>query len=379
MKSSLLAGYPRLRRWLPWVLWAGAAAVSVPMAMSQAGVGSSPAVIQPRIASLAPIRTGHRLRVAKIFVRPGQPVKSGDLLVQMDTTEIDADLAVAQAKLAYVEIMADWHELRLQDERARTSHALASRAERAALDVARIVAEAEHDRSELAQLDANLAVEQQLVGDQLASAERLRSMRLARAALGKKVEQYAAAVAGARTSVSGASKRLTEWHQDPRDQAAGAFASSPGRGRAAAVELQRREIAKLELVRSYHEIRAPFDGRVGEVQAQVGQLSADPASPMVTLVEEHSSTAIAYLGQLKASQVRVGDLARLVPRDLSGPALQGRVTALAPSISEIPERFRRVPRLPEYGRNVYIRLDVPANLPGQAFDAVFRRGPGGGT
>jgi hypothetical protein len=73
-------------------------------------------------------------------------------------------------------LVAGWQQLRMLDDRTRTSHELAFTAERAAVDVARIVAEAEHDRSELVQLDANMALEQKLVGDQLASADRLKSM-----------------------------------------------------------------------------------------------------------------------------------------------------------------------------------------------------------
>jgi multidrug resistance efflux pump len=147
--------------------------------------------------------------------------------------------------------------------------------------------------------------------------------------------------------------------------------------RTAAGELQRREIARLELLRKYHEIRAPFDGRVGEILLRVGELSADPASPVITIVEEYSRSAIAYLKQSDAHRVNLGDLAKLVPRDLSGPALTGRVIALAPNITEIPQRFRRVPTLHEFGRNAYVQLDVQANLPGQAYDAVFRRPKGG--
>jgi multidrug resistance efflux pump len=149
--------------------------------------------------------------------------------------------------------------------------------------------------------------------------------------------------------------------------------------RAVATELQRREIALIEFERKQHEVRAPFDGRVGEILAHVGDLSADPGTPILTLVEEQSKTAIAYLAQTNAQKVRLGDTVRLVPRDLSGARLTGRVTALAPSITELPIRFRRIPNLHEFARNVYIQLDAPANLPGQAFDAVFRHGGGGGT
>ena len=132
------------------------------------------------------------------------------------------------------------------------------------------------------------------------------------------------------------------------------------------------------MLRKYHEIRAPFDGIVGEILVRVGELSADPASPVVTVVEEQSKTAIAYVRQEKANRVHLGDLVKLVPRDLLGPPLTGRVIALAPSVTEMPERFRVIPNLHEYGRNVYIALDAPAHLPGQAFDAIFKRPKGGG-
>jgi membrane fusion protein, multidrug efflux system len=375
MKSNFLATRPRLRRYLPWGLWAVALAVAVPMAMSQAGVGSSPAVIQVRSASLSPMRTNHRLRITKILVTPGQKVKADEVLMQMDTTEIDYDLAVAQAKLAYIEILAGWKQVGMLNDRARTSHELSVSAEHASLDVARIITEAERDRSELAQLDINLAAEQRLVTDQLSGSERLKTMKQQRAALAKKVEEYKAAVVQARKSASGSTRRLGEWSKDPNGPATPTLEAD---ARAAAGELQRREIATIELMRKFCEVRAPFDGRVGDILAQVGDLSADPTLPLITVIEEQSKTAIAYVAQSNAQKIRLGDTVRLIPRDLVGPHLTGRVTALAPSITEIPQRFRRIPNLQEFGRNVYVQLDAPANLPGQAFDAVFRHNSGGG-
>jgi multidrug resistance efflux pump len=377
MKSSFLASNPRLRRALPWALWGLAAVIAIPLAMSQAAVGSSPAVIDARVASLAPIRTRHRLRVAKVLVTPGQKVKQGELLVQMDTAEVDLELAVAQAKLAYVEIIAGWQQVRLLDDRARTTHELSATAERAAIDVARIIAEAERDRSELTQLDLNLSSEQQLVSDQLASSERLKELKQQRAALSKKVDGYKQAVAQARKSASGSTRRLGDWSKDPKTTTAMNEVRQAD-VRTAATELQRRQIALLEFERKQHEIRAPFDGRVGEVLVRVGDLSSDPGTPVVTLAEEQSRMAIAYLAQTNANKIQVGDTVRLVARDLAGPPMTGRVTALAPTITEIPIRFRRVPALHEFGRSAYIQLDAPSNLPGQAFDAVFRHGNGGG-
>jgi multidrug resistance efflux pump len=381
MKSRFLATHPRLRRFLPWGMWGVAAAVGIPIVISYTGYGSSPAVIDSRVAMLAPMRTAHRLRIEKILVSPGQKVKQGELLVQMNTSEIDADLAVAQAKLAYIEVAEGWRQLLLVGDRVRTSSTLASTAERAAIDMARIVAEAERDRSELLQLDANLEAEQKVVNDQLAGVERLREMKRQRAALSKKVEQYKVAVDRARKSATGSVQRLGDWTTGAKNAGSAAMgpANLPGDMRSAALELQRQEIARLQNDRSHHEVRAPFDGIVGEVKQQIGDLSADPEMPVVTLVEERSSVAIAYLSQSDATKVRVGDLARLVPRDLSGARLYGRVTSLAPNIVEIPIRFRHIPNVIEFGRAVYIRLDKPDGLPGQAFEAAFSHGNGAGT
>ena len=108
MKSSFLGSHPRLRRSLPWALWGLAAAIAIPLGWSYAGVGSSPAVVQARVVPLSPMRTDHRLRVSKILVKPGQSVKQGEVLMQFDTAEVEADLAVARAKLVYEELMARW-------------------------------------------------------------------------------------------------------------------------------------------------------------------------------------------------------------------------------------------------------------------------------
>lgn len=377
MRSSLWATRPRLRRAVPWALWGLAALVATPLVMAEAGIGSSPAEIQANVAMLAPIRTAHRLWVSKILVTPGQRVKAGQLLVEMDHTMIDADLAVAEAKLAYVEILAGWQQLRMIDARARTTHVLASGAESSALDVARIVAEAERDRSELSQLDVNMEAEQRLVTDQLAGSERLKAMRLQRAALAKKVEEYKLAVAAARRKVGGATARLSSWSKGAEDPKSAA--PSPTDLRRRAVALQQQEIDRLQIERSHYVVRAPFDGCVGQVLTEVGMMSADPSLPLVTVVKDRSKVAIAYLSQSDAKRILVGDRVRLIARDAGTAPITGHVTALAPNVAELPVRFRHFPHLPEFGRNAYIELDAPADLPGQAFDAVFRRAGGGGT
>jgi len=382
MRSSFLASSPKLRRALPWVLFGLAATIAIPLAWSYAGVGSSPAVVQARVVPLSPMRTDHRLRVSKILVKPGQSVKQDELLMQFDTAEIEADLAVARATLVYEELMARWQEIKMRESQARTTHAFAANAERAAVDAARLKAEAERDRSELAQLEVNLALEEKLVGDQLADSKQLNEMRQLKAALTKKVQEYQIAVNQARKSAAGSSSRLNALRKGTKSAGPVAVAGTGSveelSAQFAAGELHRAQIKRLEIIRSFHEIRAPFDGRVGDILLQVGQLCADPTVPAITIVEEPATTAVAYLQEAASDRIGIGDIAKLVPRDLSGATLTGRVIALAPSVTEMPPRFWKLPNSPAFGRTVHIRLDKAGGLAGQAYNAVFNRGSGAG-
>ncbi len=364
MKSSLPArGW---RRALPWIMWGSVAAVAVPFAWKQAGVGSSPAVVEGRVAKLTAPRSRERERVLKVLVKPGQPVKAGQLLVQMDTTRIDAELAAARAQLDYIRLDTHWRSVRARDSHALASHELATTAERAAVEAARIVAEAERDRSALSEIDVNLALEQKLVGDQLADSERLKAMRVERAALAKKVHEYRGAVARVRREASGSTQRLGAWQaKSPSGEPSVADLVD------SAVEAQRQAIKILEVFRSQLDIRAPFDGRVSQVSAVEGELCGDPALPLVTVAEERSSEVTAYVNQGRAERIAMGERVRIIPREAAGPTLTGRVVGLSPNLQEIPVRFRHIPTMQEFARSVRVQLDSPASLPGMACDAVF--------
>jgi multidrug resistance efflux pump len=360
-------------------LWLAAGGTAIWQGWSIAGIGTSPAEVEAKVAEVSAPRTRQRLRVSEVLVSPGQAVKAGEILVRMDTSDIDAELAIAQARLHELELAARSQQVKLLDDHTRANQQFAVAAERAALDVSRISTEEERDRAELAQLEVAIVREQKLVGDQLANAQHLNELSVKRAALAKKVDEYALAVKQARKGASGTTQRLDQWKRVGKVGAPGEDSHLADRlaPAQAAVETQRQEVHHLELQRARHEIKAPFAGRVGEIFLQPGQISADPASPIVTVVGEQPKTAIAYVDQVKAPKIHVGAKVQLVPRDLDGPPLTGLVVAVGPSITEIPIRFRRVQNLHEYGRNVYIVLDTPAALPGQAFDAVIGRGPGG--
>jgi len=380
VSSDSLLRRPAIRRVLPWGLWTCALAAVLALGFRSTGLGIAPAVVETRSVALKCPRTAHRLSVEAVLASPGDPVKAGQVLVRMDPSEVEVDLAIQKARLRELELAVSSVRVKLQDDRARTANQLAAQSERASLEVARTVADAERDRSELSQLDEALGQEQKLVSDQLADFEHLNGLKLKRAALGRKVEETRGTVERTRAAANGAARRLADWRKTVVGTQADTTSHlldqiAPAR---AAAEAQRERVRRLELLRSQLELKAPFDGRVGEVLLRPGETAAAVDAAIVTVVDDRPTTAIAYVDQRWASRVQVGDRAELIPRDRSGPARLGRVTALGPNIGELPLRFRRFPNVREFGRTVFIKLEVTATLPGQAFDATFRPAAGGG-
>lgn len=326
--------------------------------------------------SLSCPRTPQRLRVESVLVSPGEAVAAGQVLARMDASEVDAELAAARLDLERLELEVVSLEIRRRDDRARATNQLEVQAERAVLELAQVSAEAQHDRSELSQLEALMLQEQGLVADRLADFERLEELKLRRAGLVAKLSDQQGAVEHARRGAAAAGRRLSDWRGVPV-----AGASLPLREElapaGAAVAAQRDHLRELEATRMRLELKAPFDGRVEQVLLHPGETAAADGI-VVTVVDDRPTRAVAYVDERMATHVHVGDRARLVPRDSSGPSVVGRVEALGPAIAELPARFSPFPAQRRYGRTVYIQLDAPASLPGQAFDASFRAESGGG-
>lgn len=356
-------------RWAPWALYALAALATLPLFASTAGVTSAPAEIEVRRVTVSCPRTAQRLRVAEVLVAPGDAVTAGQLLARMDSSEMDAELDEARLKLRELELAVTSVEVRSGADRLRAADRLAYRAEQAAAALARLSAEQQQGRSELAQIDAWLAQEQALVADRVADLDRLNALKLRGAGLAARLGELERGVKQARRAARDSGARLAGW----RGAAAGA--PSPVEGEVAparaAAAAQRERVRLLEAARRRLDLEAPFDGRVEDVLLQPGE-TATNESAVVTVVDDRSTTrAVAFVAERFAARIRVGDRARLVPRDGSGPALHGRVRALAPSIAALPLRFATNPDQPVHGRRAYIELDAPAALPGQAFDASF--------
>jgi hemolysin D len=339
---------------------------------SVSSVGVVAAHAEARQATVTAPRTARVLRVA---AQPGDSVRAGDILVALDPTGADIDLAIARAELRTLQVNAIAEELDLRGSDLLSSARLAQEAERATVDLAALSSEEKRDRAELAQLDSLIARQQQLVDAKIASSEQRDQLVLQRSSVAQRVVEYDALLTAARAHEAAARDRLRAWRvAREKGGPAGlplAARTAPGLALAAA---QEERVRQLELLRDQLVLQAPIAGRIAEVLVSEGDTArADQA--VVVIVDDHPLRVIAWVEERAAHGVKIGDRASLRPSDRGGAARNGTVRALSPSIAELPARFRVVPTQPTFGRAVYISLEAAAGveppLPGQAFDVVF--------
>lgn len=239
--------------------------------------------------------------IAAIPVQDNQPVKAGDLLVQMDDRDYRSRLAEADAELA----------------QAVASSGHGAQAGQAVAQLAAASAQADAARADVAQAEADA---ERAARD----AERLRSL------LDRKLvsaQQYDAAETGERA----ARARLNAAREAAK--AATQQVSAAGaalRGADARVEAARaaRDIAAHQLADT--KIVAAIDGRVNQRSAEVGQL-VQVGQPLMNLVPANDIWVTANLKETQIRDVHVGNSAEVEIDAYPGVKWEGKVESLSPA------------------------------------------------
>jgi adhesin transport system membrane fusion protein len=292
-----------------------------------------------------------------IFVRPGQLVKRGDLLVRLDRTQAGAEygssVATSQAlaaKIARLEAEVSGREpvypsgdedMARQVAIERSLHAT-RRAELASLEGAasarlvqaqRSVAEAQSQRAaKIASRDAAIA-ERDLIRPLVERGiePRLSLMQADSAAAIARSEAMAAtsAISRAQAGVSEARASLNQVRQDWRSRAGEELAAA--RGEAAS---RTRGLPALESRLSRTVVRAPLSGRINRVLVTTTGGSIKPGDPLVEIVPSGESLLVeAMVNPKDIAFVRLNQRAE-VSITAYDPAiygsLDGRVVAISP-------------------------------------------------
>ncbi|WP_437277525.1 HlyD family efflux transporter periplasmic adaptor subunit [Sorangium sp. So ce375] len=302
---------------------------------------------------ISPVETA---RVASIEVTVGQQVEAGQVIATLDTSVIDAEIAVAKAEKTQVE--AD-----LQMEMAVLEQELDANRETVERHLAVHREEQRRAIAEAKVLDSEISRVKQLVENRQAVLDDLTKLDLQHASV------TAIASEKPRTlSVLTEQLKATERRRNGlRDRTSGLAAKLD-----ADVRVKAEYIAMLEQRRATYVLRAANAGHVTSIDKQPGDV-VPAGEPLVQLLSARTGArAVACVPERFALGVNDGDAAELWIRGQLGDAIPGTVVAVGPLVSQLPPRCWPTPEMPAWGRVVTISLDAPmALVPGQAFDITF--------
>jgi membrane fusion protein (multidrug efflux system) len=260
--------------------------------------------------------------VSAVHVADYQQVKKGDLLLELQDSDYQAEVAQANAGVAAAKAAIENNRRQKQLQQAKIDRALAG------------VSQAQ---AEISAARAGIAAAQADLDRALSERRRQEALIQANATTNQKVEQVVAAEEGARAQLNSRQASLEQ---------AGALLSSSQ----SAVEAERRGLdvmnsedaelianlrgreaalaaAKVDL--GYTRIYSPGDGTVGERQVRPGQL-VSPGTQVISFVDKTKWVQANYR-ETQLTNVRVGDPADIRIDEYPGQAIHGKVVELAPA------------------------------------------------
>jgi membrane fusion protein (multidrug efflux system) len=267
---------------LRWDAWVGNAATQT----------TNDAYIRAEISKLSSRVAGEVLKVA---VTDFQRVKAGELLVQIDPADYEAQVAQAEATVEGAQAVLDNLGNQIELQYATIAQAQASQVAAAAADV-----EARQEQ------------------------ERQQSLSQSEAGTRQKLEQATAAYAKAEADLR-ASRAVIAAQQHQLEVLQGTK-----KQRAAEIAGAKAQLAAARLKLGYTRISAPFDGVVSERQVQPGDY-VNIGSNLINVVPLPRVYVIANYKETQLTHVVPGQPVDVTVDSFPGQPLHGRVERIAPA------------------------------------------------
>ncbi|WP_312015085.1 HlyD family secretion protein [Bradyrhizobium lablabi] len=265
-----------------WNAWVGGATIQT----------TNDAYVRAELTKLSSRVAGEVLTVA---VKDFQRVKAGDLLVQIDPADYEAQVAQAEAGVAAAQAALDNLSNQIELQYATIAQAEAARVSAEALEV-----EARQEE------------------------ERQHSLTQTEAGTRQRFEQATAAYAKAQADVR-ASRAVIAAQRHQLEVLQG-----NKKQRAADLDAAKATLAAAKLKLGYTRIVAPFDGVTGERQVQPGDY-VNIGTNLVNVVPLPDVYVIANYKETQLTRVRPGQPVEITVDTFPNERLRGRVERIAPA------------------------------------------------
>lgn len=249
-------------------------------------------------------------RIQTLTVQEGEPVKSGQLIATIESEDLQAALAAAQANVSSERSKLNGSEETVRQNQGETSSATRSaEAQERAAQAQYEQAQAQYEHQQ-ADTSRTVALAQQGIMSAQARDEQVTALNAARAAVDS--AQHNLTAAQAQFKQAQAHELLTAVSARTVDATRAEAANAKALADQARVE------------ESYAQVVAPIDGRVDVWAARQGEVVA-AGTPIVTVMDLTQTWVYAPLPETQADSVELGDSLRVVMP--SGEAIEGKVIA----------------------------------------------------
>jgi len=362
-----------MRTLLVIAVWFGSAAAAVWLSSEDAAVADAPGQVTAEESKIAAVESG---RLVELLVHPGQRVEAGQLLARLDTSVLEREIAVAQARLKQygAETQASAAVMESDGYASERSFQMDLDEVAGQLDSAR--AEQARQSTELKHLQEEIARQMQFVKQGLAKVDRIDDLEIRRKLLADAVAQWPGRIAALEQRRKEATARLEQWRTQHR-------ASTAPVSREARLQPLRDRIAEqveaLRMLRTRLEgakLIAPSGGNVVTLLARQGDV-VRAGDPFAVLSCPTRRLVVAYVNERDGNRIAAGAPALLRRRTPMREELLTKVARVADVVSQVPPRFWLTPMLAQWGREVYLEVPVEMRLDtGEAVDVKFLAGDG---
>jgi multidrug resistance efflux pump len=319
----------RLQNRWPFFAWLAVALLATYFYLRGTQYGTLPGSAQTMKCDLSPLATD---RVKAVFVKIGDSVTNGQIVAQMDTTIVDAQVAEGEANLAAAQNSWAAYEEQMLSLVRTCDNEIAS----TETTIAQQKAQKEADLAKLGELRSMQSKRDALFKSKLISEVEDDALRPEIAGLEKSVAAYDPLITMFESTLERRKKDRTDLQQSLRLGTDGDVRKAIAQKTAAETAILKAAVDMKKLERESYSLRVERDGIVSAIGVLPGT-TAKVGDPVVSVVSG-SHVIMGFLPEVRRGSLKVGDQGYAFR--LTQAPTKVRVVAVAPEIDPIPARVR---------------------------------------
>lgn len=371
LKQSKLQRHPRLiwrrfvRLW-PFAAWLLILGVVIWLYAGTVRYGSITGVVETVAEEVAPIET---TRLLSLDVSLGQQVVAGDVIARMDTSLLDATLAVEEASaLDVAQNITQYQESILR---------MARQFEQAISDNQADYLQEKRQESEVAaelvELQKELKRRERLLERKLIREEDVNILRPQIAALETSAKAYPEIVEAYRQRVEVARKEYVDMRTWLELEEGEDISAAIRRKRQASQVILESATQHRKIQREGYVLKASCDGEVSRVFHSPGEVIA-AGDPVVRIVSRRAEYVVGFLQESQLADIQPGQKVKIWGKGARQTMqTHGIVQSIAPEVQGLPGRLSPLGGAVR-GRRMMLRFIEPHRfIPGQTVEILIER------